>query len=248
MFVGLVPAAYAQAEGLGRQESLVSMVTGSGPVVQFVLYVLILFSVFSWGIIFYKLRQIRVARRQSARFIEIFWDTKNLTAIHTASQELKLSPVAHVFRAGYQELVRLTRAKRQSNPGDAGALDTTELGGIENVERAMKRATNQEITRLERALTFLATTASATPFIGLFGTVWGIMTAFRGLSVTQSSSIQAVAPGIAEALIATATGLVAAIPAVVAYNHFARQIRVLSAEMENFSSEFLNIAERHFLK
>jgi biopolymer transport protein TolQ len=248
MVVGLIPAAFAQAESLGGQESLVSMVTGSGPVVQFVLYVLILFSVFSWGIIFYKLRQIRVARRQSARFTEIFWDTKNLTAIHTASQELTLSPVAQVFRAGYQELVRLTRAKRQTNPGESGGLDTTELGGIDNVERAMKRATNQEITRLERALTFLATTASATPFIGLFGTVWGIMTAFRGLSVTQSSSIQAVAPGIAEALIATATGLVAAIPAVVAYNHFARQIRVLSAEMENFSSEFLNIAERHFLK
>lgn len=245
MVVAFAPVAYAQAEGVMRQEGLISMVTGSGPVVQAVLYVLILFSVLSWGIIFYKLRQIRVARRQSARFIEIFWDTKNLTTIHTSSQELKQSPVAQVFRAGYQELLRLTRVKRQ-NPGDV-ALDT-ELGGIDNVERAMKRATNQEITRLERALTFLATTASATPFIGLFGTVWGIMTAFRGLSVTQSSSIQAVAPGIAEALIATATGLVAAIPAVVAYNHFARQIRVLSAEMENFSSEFLNIAERHFLK
>ncbi len=243
--MGLTPAAYAQAEGALRQEGLISMVTGSGPVVQAVLYVLILFSVLSWGIIFYKLRQVRVARRQSARFIEIFWETKNLTTIHTSSQELKQSPVAQVFRAGYQELLRLTRVKRQ-NPGEVG-LDT-ELGGIDNVERAMKRATTQEITRLERALTFLATTASATPFIGLFGTVWGIMTAFRGLSVTQSSSIQAVAPGIAEALIATATGLVAAIPAVVAYNHFARQIRVLSAEMENFSSEFLNIAERHFLK
>ncbi len=243
--MGLTPAAYAQVEGALRQEGLISMVTGSGPVVQAVLYVLILFSVLSWGIIFYKLRQVRVARRQSARFIEIFWETKNLTTIHTSSQELKLSPVAQVFRAGYQELLRLTRVKRQ-NPGEVG-LDT-ELGGIDNVERAMKRATTQEITRLERALTFLATTASATPFIGLFGTVWGIMTAFRGLSVTQSSSIQAVAPGIAEALIATATGLVAAIPAVVAYNHFARQIRVLSAEMENFSSEFLNIAERHFLK
>ena len=234
MFWVFAAAAYAQAEGVARQESVVSMVTGSGPVVQAVLYLLILFSVFSWGIIFYKLRQVRVARRQSARFIEIFWETKNLTTIHTASQDMKQSPVAQVFRAGYQELVRLTRVKRQNNPGEP-ALDT-ELGGIDNVERAMKRATNQEITRLERALTFLATTASATPFIGLFGTVWGIMTAFRGLSVTQSSSIQAVAPGIAEALIATATGLVAAIPAVVAYNHFARQIRVLSAEMENFSS------------
>jgi biopolymer transport protein TolQ len=246
MFLAFAPAAFAQTEGAMRQEGLVTMVTGAGPVVQLVLYILILFSVFSWGIIFYKLRQVRVARRQSQRFIEIFWDTKNLTTIHTTSQELKQSPVAQVFRAGYQELVRLTRAKRQNTPGEAEI--TTELGGIENVERAMKRAANQEITRLERALTFLATTASATPFIGLFGTVWGIMTAFRGLSVTQSSSIQAVAPGIAEALIATATGLVAAIPAVIAYNHFARQIRVLSAEMENFSSEFLNIAERHFLK
>jgi len=247
MFVGITPAAYAQAEGAMQQEGLVSMVTGSGPVVQAVLYVLILFSVFSWGVIFYKLRQVRVARRQTARFIEIFWDTKNLTAIHSSSQELKQSPVAQVFRAGYQELVRLTRSKRQTPTPEAG-LDSTELAGIANVERAMKRAANQEITRLERALTFLATTASATPFIGLFGTVWGIMNAFRGLSVTHSSSIQAVAPGIAEALVATATGLVAAIPAVVAYNHFARQIRVLAAEMENFSAEFLNIAERHFLK
>jgi biopolymer transport protein TolQ len=247
MVVAFAPAAYAQAEGMMRQESLVSMITGSGPVVQAVLYILILFSVLSWGIIFYKLRQVRVARDQSARFIDIFWDSKNLTTIHTSSQEFKQSPVAQVFRAGYQELVRLTRAKRPNNPAE-GSLDSTELGGIENVERAMKRAMNQEITQLERALTFLATTASATPFIGLFGTVWGIMTAFRGLSVTQSSSIQAVAPGIAEALIATATGLVAAIPAVIAYNHFARQIRVLSTEMENFSSEFLNIAERHFLK
>jgi biopolymer transport protein TolQ len=245
MAVGLVPVALAQAEG-ARAEGVISLVTGSGLVVQGVLYLLILFSVLSWGIIFYKFRQVRMARRQTRRFIEVFWETKNLTTIHTASQDYKQSPVAQVFRAGYQELVRLTRAKRQTNPGE-GEL-TTDLGGVDNIERAMKRATTQEITRLERALTFLATTASATPFIGLFGTVWGIMNAFRGLSTTQSSSIQAVAPGIAEALVATATGLVAAIPAVVAYNHFARQIRVLSAEMENFSSEFLNIAERHFLK
>src|SRR5262249_24420149 len=122
MVVGFAPAAYAQIEGAMRQEGLVSMVTGSGPVVQAVLYVLVLFSVLSWGIIFYKLRQVRVARRQSGLFIEIFWDTKNLTTIHTASQELKQSPVAQVFRAGYQELVRLTRTKRQNNPGE-GTLD-----------------------------------------------------------------------------------------------------------------------------
>jgi biopolymer transport protein TolQ len=222
------------------------MVTGSGPVVSMVLYLLILASVVSWGIILFKARQIRAARRESERFIEGFWETKNLTTIHAASQEMKRSPVAQVFRAGYQELVRLTRAKRQAR-GEELSL-TTELGGVANVERAMRRAASQELTQLERALTFLATTASATPFIGLFGTVWGIMHAFLGLSATQSSSIQAVAPGIAEALIATAAGLFAAIPAVVAYNHFSRQIRVLSADMDNFAFEFLNIAERHFLK
>jgi biopolymer transport protein TolQ len=243
MSVGFASAALAQVEGT-ELRGVIALVTSSGPVVQAVLYLLILFSIVSWGIIFYKARQVRVARRQSQHFIEVFWETKNLTTIHTASQNYKQSPVAQVFRAGYQELVRLTRAKRGSNPGEM----TTELSGIDNVERAMKRAASQEITRLERALTFLATTASATPFIGLFGTVWGIMNAFRGLSATHSSSIQAVAPGIAEALVATATGLAAAIPAVVAYNHFARQIRVLSTDMENFSSEFLNIAERHFLK
>ena len=159
--------------------------------------------------------------------------------------DLKESPVAQVFRSGYQELQRLTKSKR-GNPG--GEEDTVELGGIENVQRAMHRARTQEVTRLERGLTFLATTASTAPFIGLFGTVWGIMTAFRGLSTTTSSSIQAVAPGIAEALIATAVGLAAAIPAVVMYNRFSRQLRVLSAEMDTFASEFLNIAERHFLK
>lgn len=245
-WMGISPA-WAQefAASPAPQMDVWHILSHSGLVVQSVLYILILFSIASWGTIFFKLRQIRLARRQTARFIEIFWDTKNLTSIHTASQELRDSPVAQVFRAGYQELLRLTRARR---PGGINPLEDTDLGGVDNVERAMRRAIRQEVTRLERALTFLATTASATPFIGLFGTVWGIMNAFLGLSQTQSSSIQAVAPGIAEALIATATGLVAAIPAVIGYNHFARQIRVLTTEMENFASEFLNIAERHFLK
>lgn len=231
---------------MSEPAGLFAMVTGSGFVVQGVLYILVFFSIASWGIILYKAQQVRTARRQTERFVESFWETKNLTTIHAASQEMSKSPVAQVFRAGYQELVRLNRAKRQAR-GDEAAL-TTELAGVANVERAMRRAASQETTQLERALTFLATTASATPFIGLFGTVWGIMNAFLGLSTTQSSTIQAVAPGIAEALIATAMGLAAAIPAVVAYNHFSRQIRVLSVEVENFAFEFLNIAERHFLK
>ena len=216
---------------------------GTGPVVMAVLWTLIACSAASWGIIFYKLGQLRRARKQSERFEEVFWESKSLGQIHTQSLDYKQSPVAQVFRAGYQELNRLTRSRRQ----DEGEGEM-ELGGAANVERALRRAANQEVTRLEGALTFLATTAATAPFIGLFGTVWGIMDAFRGLSTAQSSSIQAVAPGISEALVATAVGLAAAIPAVVAYNHFSHEVRVLHSDMENFSAEFLNIAERHFLK
>lgn len=216
---------------------------GTGPVVMAVLWILVLCSAGCWGVIFYKFTQIRRARRQSEQFDEVFWESKSLTQIHSASVDYKQSPIAQVFRAGYQELVRLTRTKR----GAEGDGDM-ELGGAANVERALRRATNQEVTKLERSLNFLATTAATAPFIGLFGTVWGIMDAFRGLSTAQSSSIQAVAPGISEALVATAVGLAAAIPAVVAFNYFTREVRVLHADMENFSAEFLNIAERHFLK
>jgi biopolymer transport protein TolQ len=217
---------------------------GSGWVVRLVLFTLVGFSVGCWGIALAKARELRRAERQSGRFLDVFWDAKNLNTIQTASVDLKDSPVAQVFRAGYQELQRVTKMKR----GAADGEDDVDFGGIENVQRAMHRARIQEVTRLERGLTFLATTSSTAPFIGLFGTVWGIMTAFMGLSTTTSSSIQAVAPGIAEALIATAVGLAAAIPAVVMYNRFARQLRVLLAEVDTFASEFLNIAERHFLK
>jgi biopolymer transport protein TolQ len=216
---------------------------GSGVVVRLVLLILVGFSIGCWGVALAKSREVRRARRQSARFIDIFWEAKNLATIQAASVDLKDSPVAQVFRAGYQELQRLTKTKRGNPNGD----DEPEFGGAENIQRAMQRARIQEITRLERYVTFLGTTASTAPFIGLFGTVWGIMTAFMGLSTTTSSSIQAVAPGIAEALIATAVGLAAAIPAVVMHNFFARQIRVLTAEIDTFASEFLNIAERHFL-
>ncbi len=228
----------------GQQQGILDLVRGSSLIVQGVLYLLILFSVVSWGIIFYKYRQVRTAKSESERFVEIFWESRNLASIHDASRELRSSPVAQVFRAGYEELLRVSKSKKESS----GEGLTTELGGVDNVTRAMKRATSVEITKLEKSMTFLATTASTTPFIGLFGTVWGIMNAFRGLSVTHSSSIQAVAPGIAEALIATAAGLAAAIPALMAYNHFVQKIKVLATDMDNFLQEFLNIAERHFLK
>ena len=228
----------------GPQMDILHLFWGSGWVVRLVLFTLIGFSVGCWGIALAKGREMRRAEQQSRKFVDIFWEAKNLATIHAASVDLKDSPVAAVFRAGYQELQRLTKAKR----GSVDADDDTEFGGVENVQRAMQRARIQEVTRLERGLTFLATTSSTAPFIGLFGTVWGIMTAFMGLSATTSSTIQAVAPGIAEALIATAVGLAAAIPAVVMYNRFARQLRVLGAEMDTFGAVFLNFAERHILK
>jgi biopolymer transport protein TolQ len=229
------------AGGLG----VVDMLLGTGPIVQAVLILLIGFSIGSWGIILHKFVQISRARNESERFIAIFWESKNLGAIHSAGVGLKHSPIAQVFRAGYQELLQLTRAKRQAVGAEAGF--STDLGGVDNVTRAMKRQENVELTKLEGGITFLATTGSTCPFIGLFGTVWGIMTAFLGLSAAHTSNIQAVAPGIAEALITTAVGLVAAIPAQMFYNFLTTRVRVLATEIDNFISEFLNIAERHFL-
>jgi len=228
-------------DGLG----VFDLLLGTGPVVQMVLWTLVAFSIISWGIIIYKFVQISRARSESERFIGIFWESKNLAAIHTASVGMMRSPIAQVFRAGYQELLQLTRAKRQAVGAESGF--STDLGGVDNVTRAMKRQSNIELTKLESGITFLATTGSTCPFIGLFGTVWGIMTAFLGLSAAHTSNIQAVAPGIAEALITTAVGLVAAIPAQMIYNFFTTRVRVLATEMDNFISEFLNIAERHFL-
>jgi biopolymer transport protein TolQ len=229
------------AGGLG----VIEMLLGTGPVVQAVLIVLIGFSIGSWGIILNKFIQISRARGESERFIAVFWESKNLAAIHSAGVGLKRSPIAQVFRAGYQELLQLTRAKRQAVGAESGF--STDLGGVDNVTRAMKRQENVELTKLEAGITFLATTGSTCPFIGLFGTVWGIMTAFLGLSAAHTSNIQAVAPGIAEALITTAVGLVAAIPAQMFYNFLTTRVRVLATEIDNFISEFLNIAERHFL-
>jgi biopolymer transport protein TolQ len=227
--------------GLG----VVDMLLSTGPVVQAVLILLIGFSIGSWGIILHKFLQISRARRESERFIAIFWESKNLAAIHSAGVGLKRSPIAQVFRAGYQELLQLTRAKRQAVGAEGGF--STDLGGVDNVTRAMKRQENVELTKLEGGITFLATTGSTCPFIGLFGTVWGIMTAFLGLSAAHTSNIQAVAPGIAEALITTAVGLVAAIPAQMFYNFLTTRVRLLATEIDNFIAEFLNIAERHFL-
>lgn len=222
-----------------------SLLAGTGIVVKLVLFILIYFSVVSWAIIFYKLLQVHKANKQSDQFLDFFWQTKRFDAVSTQIGRFDNSPLSVLFTEGYNELKKVVdRGEDKQDP----SVISTDLGGVENVARALRRATTSEITRLEKYLTFLATTGSTAPFIGLFGTVWGIMTSFKGIGETGSASLAVVAPGIAEALIATAIGLVAAIPAVMGYNHFQNRIKVLIGEMDNFSTEFLNIVQRSFAK
>lgn len=211
---------------------------GAGPVVKLVLLVLVYFSVVSWAIIFLKFKTIHRATRDSDGFLEFFWSKKRFDVIQQNLKEYAHSPLTVLFRDGYHELVR--HQKRQEGEETIFGIDQR---GADNVARALRRATTQEIQRLEKFLTFLATTGSTAPFIGLFGTVWGIMDSFRGIGQSGSASLAVVAPGISEALVATALGLVAAIPAVVAYNHFVNKVNNLTGEMDNFSQEFLNIVE-----
>jgi len=219
----------------------VAIILGAGIVVKLVLLLLLSFSVVSWGIILFKFFQVQRAKGESERFMDFFWKSKRFDAIASQVDRFAHSPLTVLFNEGYSELKKVVDTDSKS---DGSAL-STDLGGVENVSRALRRATNSEITRLEKYLTFLATTGSTSPFIGLFGTVWGIMTAFEGIGKTGSASLAVVAPGIAEALIATAIGLVAAIPAVMAYNHFQHKIRVLINEMDSFTTEFLNIVQRN---
>jgi biopolymer transport protein TolQ len=202
--------------------------------------------VISWYIIAYKAVYLARATSESQRFLETFWGSKRMDAIYQASEVFKRSPVSQVFRAGYVELTKVKGSQRGSQSPEQRA--ETDMGDVENIERSLRRSITTEITHLESMVTFLATTGSAAPFIGLFGTVWGIMSSFRNIGLKGSASLSTVAPGIAEALIATAIGLIAAIPAVMAYNYFVRRIRVLSAEMDSFSNDFLNIVKRHFFK
>ncbi|HUU36746.1 MAG TPA: protein TolQ [Candidatus Desulfaltia sp.] len=204
-------------------------------VVQSVILILLFFSVFSWAIIFYKRRVIRAAFSQSNRFLRAFRKSKNLSEVNDAAKRYQGSPLVSLFQAGFKELTYLSRSNPQ-NPPNANRL--------ESLSRVLTKASNAEISKLEKMMGFLATTGSVTPFIGLFGTVWGIMDAFLQIGIVRSASLMTVAPGIAEALIATAVGLFAAIPAVIAYNHFLHRIKDLITEMEDFSLEFLNIADR----
>jgi biopolymer transport protein TolQ len=220
----------------GGDPGLAALILEADLIVQLVLLSLLAMSVACWGIIFQKWKRLQEATRQSERFLEAFWASKRLDEVYEQLGSFQDFPVAAVFRAGYRELARLKSAADKTGE----KTDATD-----NLTRTLRRATSSESTQLERYITFLATTGSTAPFIGLLGTVWGILRAFQRLGSGGGSTIDIVGPDIAHALVATAVGLFAAIPAVIAYNYFTAAIRVLNAEMENFSADFLNIVKRH---
>jgi len=216
----------------------------SGSLVELaVLALLACVSAASWAVIALKLAQLSRARQQSITFLDMFWKSSRLENIYSSAQRLRVSPLSKVFCAGYEELSRLAQSKENKE----GAM-VERLGGIENVERALNRASSSEITHLEAKIPFLATVGSTSPFIGLFGTVMGILNAFNEIAEKGNATLSTVAAPVGNALFATAAGLFAAIPAVVAYNAFVSKVRVFDTEMSNFSSDFLNIVKRYFFK
>lgn len=218
------------------------MFFNAGPVVQFVMLLLLFFSVTSWVIIFQKLLIFRKIRFASEEFLENFWSANNLSQFYRDRSEQPDCPEMTIFTNGYNELQKLGRIRQQEKTGDS--LSKTARGIL---QRALENAENRESNQLNSHLSFLATTGSSTPFIGLFGTVWGIMNSFKEIGMRGSASLAVVAPGISEALVATAAGLAAAIPAVIFYNHFSNQLSSVEDEMGQFSAEFLNLVERDFL-
>ncbi len=238
-----------QPAGTGQlpevQTDFFQLLTQGGLIAEAVLVLLLIFSAVSWAVILYKFWQYSRAGRHTSSFIDVFRKSSKFSEVQAVCRSLPDSPLVGLFQAGYAELnLQLRGGNPETKPAAAAARPT--LKSLDAVDRALLRATTVEMTKLERRVPFLATTASITPFIGLFGTVWGIMDSFQRIGVAGSSSLAVVAPGIAHALIATAAGLFAAIPAVYFYNHFTNRVKHFSAEMDDFSLEFLNIAERNF--
>ena len=249
--LGYYALALHQVQGVGAPDDglgggVLSLVARSGPVSRVVLLILALFSIASWGVILFKLWQFHRIERQTVSFLDVFRRSSRFSEVQSICRTLAHSSLVGVFQAGY---VELNAQLRQNGPPDARPGSVTPrptLRSFDALDRALLRASGVEVNRLERRVPFLATTASITPFIGLFGTVWGIMNAFQGIGETGSTSLGVVAPGIAEALVATAAGLFAAIPAVYFYNNLTQRVKLFVVEMEDFSLEFLNIAEKNF--
>jgi biopolymer transport protein TolQ len=249
MWVALIQPVRAETLS-GGQDPFVTFFRETSLTAKVVLGILLLFSLISWIIIFAK--YIRLARisRQSEKFVAFFRKSKRFSEVNTVAGELGDSPLTTLFKAGYAELDAQIKAVRpDENPVTTISLQPSGkllIKNISGVERALERAIGIEVSRLTAYMTFLATTASACPFIGLFGTVWGIMQSFRAIGQTGSTSIAAVAPGISEALVNTAAGLAAAIPALVFYNYFMGKVRAQRAGMEDFALEFINLPVRNF--
>jgi biopolymer transport protein TolQ len=235
--LGLLAQA-ARPEGPGLWELFLD----ASPAAKFILATLVLFSLVSWGIILSKTLQFRRAASHTQRFLEIFRTSKRFSEVNAAASNHSASPLVGLFQSGYIEIDAQVKAAQQEG-ADPSRYRIRSMAAI---ERTLRRALGVELQVLTRSTQFLATTAAATPFIGLFGTVWGIMQAFNDIGITGSTSITAVAPGIAEALINTAAGLVAAIPALIAYNAFSSRARRMREEMEDFVLEFINLTERNF--
>lgn len=235
---------------IANDHSILHIIMGAGWVVKGVMLLLLLFSIICWGIILTKAITLSRVRKDTQLFFDAFRESRKFSLLYAEAKQFTFSPLAQVFKAGYAELNRLARlqAPDQAEVGEVGQEADYERTGMENVTRSLQQAVTAERARLERGVTFLATTGSSAPFIGLFGTVWGIMESFRRIGVMKSASLAVVAPGIAEALIATAAGLAAAIPAVIFYNYFLSRINSISTEMDNFASELINIIERIYLK
>jgi len=236
----------------GTSSTIFNLVANATPVSRGVLVILALFSIACWAIIFYKSWVFRRSASQSSSFLDVFRRSNKFSEVQAVCRSLGDSPLVGLFQAGYAEL---TAQLRQGGPADASDTAVTSLKAVSGrptlksltaVDRALLRASVIEVNKLEKHLSFLATTASVAPFVGLFGTVVGIIFAFEGIARTGSTNLAVVAPGIADALVATAAGLLAAVPAVWAYNHLSNRVKIFASEMDDFSMEFLNIAERNF--
>lgn len=221
------------------------MFWNAGLMVKFVMLLLLGFSFASWYIIFKKLFLFKHTRRESERFTKSFWMCTNLSDAFQFSEQFVDCPEANIFKLGYTELQKIT-TKRNPKKKEPETLKMR-LAGMETLTRTLQKATSIEVSQLGKSLSLLATTGSTTPFIGLFGTVWGIMSSFQEIGMRGSASLAVVAPGISEALVATAAGLAVAIPAVVFYNHYANQLDELENDMNTFSADFLNLVERDIL-
>jgi biopolymer transport protein TolQ len=247
--VVLNPLLFTVAAPAPQTPNVLDLVRHAGPMVKGVLLILVLFSVISWAIIFLKWLLLRRARNESDIFLKVFWESRQLDEIYRSSKEFIHAPAADVFAAGYEELKRFRAQGDRFTAEAPGEITKDRLAAAKmNVNRALQRSITEQMTKMERAVPFLATVGNTAPFIGLFGTVWGIMSSFQNIGVMGQASLAVVAPGISEALIATAVGLFAAIPAVVFYNHFQARLRGLENGVHNFANEFLNILDRHILK